>query len=198
MPERSELPNTFRQWFLEADVPAIVRTNQHSPSPAPIPRSALLAASAAPLRAAFGRLSRSAIRNSEARFASCPPRAFMVSRSRSTSPLDVPARSMKLSCLNFRHSIFNEAVPRIAKEKAPNGISAASTENVARPLPRKSQTTATHRGKDAAKLEQAIGEKRRDLGMAANHHTIRVERNPGSYTVARTGEGDTGLTSSLM
>ena len=34
--------------------------------------------------------------------------------------------------------------------------------------------------------------------MAANHLPIRAKRNPGSYTVARTGEGDTGLTSSLM
>ncbi len=38
------------------------------------------------------------------RFASCPPRAFVVSRSRSTSALPVPARSMKLSC--FSNSTF--------------------------------------------------------------------------------------------
>jgi hypothetical protein len=33
MPVRFELPITFRQRFLDADVSAIVRTNQHSPSP---------------------------------------------------------------------------------------------------------------------------------------------------------------------
>jgi hypothetical protein len=43
------------------------------------------------------------------RFLPCPPRAFVVSRSRSTSALHVPARSMKLSCLSisvFAASLF--------------------------------------------------------------------------------------------
>ena len=45
----------------------------------------------------------------EARFPPCPPRAFVVSRKRSTSALHVPARSMKLSCFSILEQFHNEA-----------------------------------------------------------------------------------------